>query len=174
MTDNGAPKNSWTARMANGTTVTVDKDVSFLGLEIGDGKNSQTLIIPKGFTLTGQSEVRVADKGKLLMNGGTIESLRWLEVMPGAALAAHGQIKAAFYNKGTVQLSVSNPLEIEKEAVLGGILLIHSDRDLKKGEAVTVLKAESITGRFENHEVEQGGKRYKISYTETTVSVTLQ
>ena len=81
-------------------------------------------------------------------------------------------MKASLYADGTLALSVDKPLVVEGAAKLSGKLSLSEAGKAKKGQSVTVLKAASISGRFENDKISVAGKSYSIAYTRTSVTVT--
>jgi arylsulfatase A-like enzyme len=171
LTDKGAPKSSWTARMASGAKAVSDKNVDFLGLEIGGDTRKQTLTVNKGVTLTGHNEVRVSQNGCLILNGGNVASRRWLDVNKGGRLKGHGRVKASLHTQGVLELSLEG-LQINKLAVLDGQLMVSALENAKLPHTMTILKAQSISGRFKNSTIKIADKIYKIQYTKTTVELT--
>lgn len=108
--DSGAPQLSWNATMINAgpaaATAQADADLSFLGFEIGgtSPESIQTLDLGS-HTLTGRNEVRLAAHSALLLDNGTVSSLRWLDVQTHATLTGAGTIAATLYNNGTVAIT---------------------------------------------------------------------
>ena len=45
MNESGLPKSFWIAHMTNGTPAIVDKDIEFLGLEIGEATQLRSLVL---------------------------------------------------------------------------------------------------------------------------------
>lgn len=112
MTDDGAPQLSWTARLENtgdqSSVAKADADLEFLALQIGGkpAKNAtQTLVLGRGVNLIGRNEIRIANGGMLVVDKGTVSSLRWIDVDQGAVLNGSGSIDAAVYNSGTVSVA---------------------------------------------------------------------
>ena len=69
--------------------------LKFLGLEIrgNASKNArQTLLLGPEINLTGRNEIRLASHARLTVNGGTVSSLRWIDIHPSAILHGHGSI----------------------------------------------------------------------------------
>jgi hypothetical protein len=56
----------------------------------------------RGINLTGRNEVRISGGGNLTLQGGTVSSLRWVDVREGGVLSGTGCIDATLYNRGTV------------------------------------------------------------------------
>ena len=168
MQESGSPKASWCAKIAQGSAL-ADKDAAFLGLEI-----SGKLTVKPGVKVQARNELRVAEKGRLILQGGTVESLRWLDIQPGGTLAGHGAVNASLYAHGTLALSVDKPLVVEGAARLSGKLSLSGAGKVKSGQIHTVLKAKSISGRFDNDKISLAGKNYSIAYTATSVTVTAE
>ena len=106
LSDNGAPRLSWTASMRNqgsgDSTAVAEQDLSFLGLEVGGGAATgrQVLHVKTSAKVTGRNEIRVASRGKIQLEGGRLHSLRWLDIRPGGKLSGHGAIDATVYSAG--------------------------------------------------------------------------
>ena len=163
--ESGSPKAHWSAEISQGS-VLANKDATFLGLEVGGG-----LTVKLGITIHARNELRVADKGQLVLQGGTVESLRWVDIQSGGTLTGHGAVNASLYANGTLALSVDKPLVVEGAAKLSGKLKLTGANKPKSGKSHTVLKAKSISGRFENDKISLAGKSYSIAYTATSVTV---
>ena len=185
LTDDGAPRVSWTASITNGTTAVAEEDLSVLGLLIAGGS---TLELKEGVTLEGRNEVRVGEQGSLVLLGGTVTSLRWLEIEPQGTLHGSGVIAADLYLSGrmeTENLQVLGDLHIEPSAVwqvssevpltvkgaarLGGELVI-DDSSLPPASSTNewlILKADAIRGVFANEKqrvASKSGATFKIDY----------
>ena len=110
LTDDGAPRVSWTALMENSGSspaqALVDSDLEFLGLEIRGKTHKQALRVGPGVNLSGRNEIRLSEKSLLRLDGGTVSSLRWIDIAPGGALKGSGTIKANVYNAGVVAVSM--------------------------------------------------------------------
>lgn len=206
LTDDGAPRLSWVATMKNaGSTpahAKADADLEVLGLEIRGDTATHTLDLEPGVNLTGRNEIRLAANGKLSVRGGTVSSLRWLDIKPGGQLEGYGAIDATLYNRGTV--SVSNrgfrvkegyrsfreatlqimltpssdtPLRVAETAYLDGSLAVTMDSDFKSDadDPITLLRAKSIDGRFANPKqrlTTDKGRVFEIDYTDSAVTIT--
>jgi arylsulfatase A-like enzyme len=166
MQESGSPKAHWCAAIDGGSAV-ANKDAKFLGLEVGGD-----LTVKPGVTVHARNELRVTDKGQLFLQGGTVESLRWVDIQSGGTLTGHGAVNASLYANGTLALIVDKPLVVEGAAKLSGKLKLTGANKPKSGKSHTVLKAKSISGRFENDKISLAGKSYSIAYTATSVTVT--
>jgi arylsulfatase A-like enzyme len=186
MTDDGAPQLSWTATIENSgdkpNTARAAEDLEFLALEIGgNGKQAmQSLVLGPEINLTGRNEIRLAAHSTLTVAGGTVSSLRWIDVHAGGNLSGTGSIDATLYNRGSVAITdddqagfrvfsdyyqfagatldlTLNPFEkpslrVAGNAVLAGTLRVASSKGFEPspGESYTVLAAQRITGSFAN------------------------
>ena len=210
MTDDGPPRDTWTALMENkggsANTARAATDVQFLGLEIrGNAKThaAQELVVASGTKLTGRNEVRLSRQAVLTLEGGTVSSLRWVDVLQGGTVQGTGRINASLYNAGTTA-SKNGPLTVKGDyheqvgatlgltlstadtaqlivggdATLSGTLAISVAKGFKPaaGDRITLLTAKSIQGTFTNadDQVVTGGTRFKISYTDKAVTLTVQ
>jgi len=107
--DRGSPRSSWIATVENSgsdsVTVRADSDLEFLGLEIGGGglrEGGQTLMLGDEVDLVGRNEIRISQRGRLLMKGGKVSSLRWVDVLMDGALEGVGIIDSDLCASGAV------------------------------------------------------------------------
>lgn len=211
--DAGAPQLSWNAVVENSglaaASAQADADLEFLGLEIrgnADAFSRQTLSLGAGVNLTGRNEVRIAAGGSLAVAGGTVSSLRWIDVLPGGVLAGAGYVDGILYNQGTVAVTpkagqhgltlksdyreqVDSVLKlklagsgkvsliVEGDAQLAGNLAIAVGPKFQAapGKSFTILTAGKLAGVFANAHgqvVSNTGARFKIGYTNSTVTLT--
>ena len=112
MRDDGGPRLSWVARIANTSdqarTVHADADLEFLALEVrgNASKNvKQTLVLAPEVSLTGRNEIRLSSHGTLAVNGGKVSSLRWIDIDRGATLSGFGSADATIYNDGLIAVT---------------------------------------------------------------------
>ena len=164
--ESGSPKAHWCAKIDQGSTV-ASKDAEFLGLEVGG-----SLTVKKGAKVHARNELRVVQKGQLTLKGGTIESLRWLDVQSEGTLAGHGTVNADLFSKGMLALSLVKPLVVKGVVKLSGKLSLSGLSKVKSGGSITVLQGKLISGGFANNEVSLDGKSYAIFYNPTSVTVT--
>jgi arylsulfatase A-like enzyme len=209
-TEAGAPKSSWNALLENTRSgranAVVDQDTEFLGLEIrgrdvASGKSRQSLIVNKDRTLAGRNEIRVAAGATLELRNGTVASLRWIDVQPGASLSGTGRVDATLHNQGTVSVvnglnvvsdyrelgdatlrvrlsrQSNAPLTVGGAAHLSSSLALNFAKGFKpqRGSKITLLKAGSLSGKFSNQrdQLSVAGNRFKIGYTDTSVILTV-
>lgn len=186
MNDRGSPQLSWIAKMENDgkelVTARGDADLELLGLEIHGQSADQRLELGPGINLTGRNEVRISTHGHLSLNGGTVSSLRWVDVQPGGTFSGHGIIDAAFYTRGNTSVAVADDrtpsLQIRGEAKLAGMLTVAAETPFsgRSGKSYVVLSADRITGTFDNPDNEvvvEDGTRLSIGYTDNTVELTV-
>lgn len=109
MTDDGAPRLSWIAKIGNtggiANTARADADLDLLALEIrGDDKKHvvQSLALERGVTLTGRNGVRVATHGVLRVDGGRVVSLRWIDVEKHGMIQGNGTLDGNVSNAGRI------------------------------------------------------------------------
>jgi len=164
--ESGSPKAHWCAEISQGSAVAA-KDSEFLGLAL----NGSLTVQPR-VEVSARNELRVGNKGRLILQGGSVSSLRWLDIQAGGALIGHGTVNAALYSNGTLSLSLGKPLVVDGPAQLSGKLSLAEVGKAKSGESLTVLKAESISGRFDNDRISLAGQSYSIAYTATSVTLT--
>lgn len=105
------PNARWNAVMLNTTSknssTTLAENVQLLALEVGGNikaDKSQSLIVPQGRVLTGRNEIRINRGGVIELEGGTLDTMRWVDVLPGGRLSQFGKITGDLYNAGDVQL----------------------------------------------------------------------
>ena len=116
LSDNGAPRLSWTARVENNgdthSNARADIDFEFLGLEVrGDSKTAtQTLTLEEGVKITGRNEIRISNNGKVVLNDGRLTSMRWVDIQSGGSLHGNGSIDSTLYNDGVISTSDKAPL----------------------------------------------------------------
>lgn len=163
--ETGSPQANWCAKIKQGSAI-ADRVVDFLGLEI-----SGDLTVNKGAKINARNELRIAKNGKLILQGGTIESLRWVDVQVGGTLVGHGTVNGDLYSRGTLAINLKEPLIVNGSVKLSGKLSLSSLSKVKSGENITLLKAKSIAGGFVDNEVKLDGKSYSIFYTPTTIAV---
>lgn len=110
-----APNSRWNAVMANtseqASISKLAEDTSLLALEItGDTSTGspQSLVVPSGLTLTGRNEIRISSHGIIDLDGGTLETLRWLDIKAGGSLLNAGTVSGELFNSGTIKVSANS------------------------------------------------------------------
>lgn len=113
LSDSGAPRESWNATLANtgssDQTAILDASIHTLGIEIAgnpDTQARQRLNIQSGHTLTGRNEIRLSPYSEVRLNGGKLNSVRWVDLLEGASIQGPGTIDAILYNSGTLDTSI--------------------------------------------------------------------
>lgn len=203
ISESGTPQLSWTARINNATgvpnTAHADANLEFLAVEIGGSESGpQSLVLGSNVNLTGRNEVRISANGTLLMDGGQVSSLRWLDVSTGGTLSGFGNVNGTVYNNGAIEVTGAAGLHISRDyhqtangrltmsangdqpvlsvsgnADLDGTLKIAS-LPLQAGESMTILQGKSVTGQFSNpgNKVTLAdGSTVTIQYSTTSVKV---
>ena len=102
----GSPSDFWSAVLNNSqageSTVTANINSTVLGLEVrGDGAR-QTVRVSDSVILTGKNEVRIQQGGRIQLDGGSLQTNRWIDVRAGAELTGQGSIEGEVYNEGHV------------------------------------------------------------------------
>ena len=169
MKESGAPKSFWIAEISKGSPAVAKGKTDFLGLQVGGGSVKQELTLSENSTVNGRNEIRISKNGNIILNGGTLSSMQWIDVQQGGTLEGHGNIQAELFCQGNLKLSTVSPLTVSEKAYLGGTLSV-IDKELT-GTKISLLKAAVIKGQFENSEVLVKGKKYKIVYTSDSVSL---
>ena len=165
MKEDGSPKSNWTATIKRGTAV-ASQDTEFLGLEI-----SGRLKVNSNVNVHARNELRVAKNGRLVLQNGQVSSMRWLDVQEGGVLAGHGTVASDLYVQGELSLGVAQPLVVKGDVTISGTLSLTSSGKIKLGQEYIVLRADSISGRFNQKSVSLGGKEYAIKYSASEVSL---
>lgn len=178
------PSENWIARVVNTEstrqTAYLNNSINTLGFEVSgnaDTKGLMELTLKHGVTLTGRNEIRLAPYSFLKLNGGTLSSVRWVDVFKHATLQGTGNVGATLYNAGVVSISNGSAgmvvsgdyhqttegvldlkpgphpsLKINGKAKLGGILkceLPVAD-SIPVVRSFTILTASSVSGTFNN------------------------
>lgn len=191
MTDDGAPQLSWVARLENRgskpNTARADENLEFLGLEVRGNpqtKASQSLVLGHDVKVTGRNEIRLGARGTLAVDGGSVSSLRWIDIQRGGVVKGAGVLDAVVYNNGTVQVtgqrrssirvtgdyhqSSSGVLTVDLDgtnqtalvvtgdATIDGVLKVKTSGTLKTtpGTKYTVVTAAAVSGTFANPQEE--------------------
>lgn len=107
--ETGAPQAYWIAKMENtgasALTAVANADLNVLALEVKGASSTATQTLDLGTkTLTGRNAVRVSPHGHIEMGGGSIASLRWLDVANQGSVSGHGSIDASCQNEGTLSV----------------------------------------------------------------------
>jgi arylsulfatase A-like enzyme len=206
-TDKGAPRIPWIAKMENkhstDQSVILDTNVETLAIEIIGNMTAgakQTIAFQPGRTLTGRNEIRLSSLAQVELNGGTLASTRWVDLLQGAVLNGVGTVDATLYHEGTLSipggptgLTVKGDYHQSTSAILNAVISGHcaisvrgsafingrldcrlpSGISAQPGERFTLLSADSVAGQFSNTQgmVECKGQRFRILYTADTVEL---
>lgn len=122
-TDAGAPRLSWTAKMQNlgliDNTALVDANLEFLALEIeGAAVTAKQILDVNSQNIVGRNEIRISENGRVQLAGGSLESLRWLDIKDGGELAGYGGVDAALYNAGSLTVVGEDVASVVSDRVL--------------------------------------------------------
>lgn len=181
--DRGSPRIPWTASMRNTgaakNRARVDRDTRFLSLELGGQSDAAKQKIEVGsHTLTARNELRMNPFSAIELDGGTLETLRWIDLRKNATVAGHGTIRGTVYQAGALdvrsganrQLTIEGnyrlehsasvtlaiageqpvPIRVSGDAVLNGHLTVQLDPTAQLAKEVPLLSARKVTGTFAN------------------------
>lgn len=202
-TDDGAPQASWVARLNNTSETdniaTATTDLEFQGLEIKGNNAHQSLHVKAGLTVTARNEIRLAKRGQVKLDGGTVSSLRWLNIQPQGLLRGYGTAKCGVYNSGmivanqdglsieenyhqsndgilAVEVSKNGPaaVVVAGEATLDGKLQFvpNQAENMAANKRWTVLSAQKVTGKFSSAETfAVGDRKFRLEYSANKVEL---
>ena len=165
MVEKGNPQSHWCAEIRRGAAI-ASKDTEFLALRVAG-----ELTVKNGAGVLARNELRIAEKGGVFLEGGSLSSERWVEVCPGGTLSGHGEVRATLHTSGTLVLHPGNPLVVRGSVHLSGNLRVEGIGNPKNLDEITVLKADSIDGRFANSQVSFSGKSYVIRYSSDSIAL---
>lgn len=108
------PNSRWNAVMRNITevdcTTALTTSTQLLALEIGGNTgsgHSQTLTVPRNTTLTGRNEIRISELGIIDLDGGTLDTMRWVDILQGGSLHTGGTVTGSVFNSGSISVSAT-------------------------------------------------------------------
>lgn len=108
------PNAQWNAVMRNTTSLhsstSLAVDAELLAIEVGGNTTAlktQTLVVPDGITLTGRNEIRISDHGVIDLDGGTLDTVRWVDIFESGALGRGGDVTGHVYNSGKITVSAT-------------------------------------------------------------------
>ena len=115
--DDGAPQLSWIAEMLNAggsdNTAAAITNLDFLALEIaGASSNAMQILNVSNCTVNGRNEIRLKPHGKVLLNHGTLESLRWVELRTNAVIEGSGTIDATLLHEGRLAVTGADAIAL--------------------------------------------------------------
>ncbi len=206
-TDRGAPRIPWIAKMENkhdtDQTAILDTDIETQSIEISGNSATgakQTVTFEPMRKLTGRNEIRLSPLSKVALNGGTLASLRWVDLSEDATLTGIGTVDASLYNEGTLcitpgitgltvngdysqstiatvnaAMSGHIALTVKGKATIDGTLACTLAPGImpQPGDRFTLLVADSVTGQFSNVQgmVAIAGQSFRVLYTADTVEL---
>ena len=119
------PSPQWNAVMKNTTSMdsrtALATDTQLLAIEVGGNtvsENTQTLELGP-HTLTGRNEIRISELGKITLNHGTLDSLRWVDIQHNATLAGGGNIDATLYHAGHLSITKTSATTVPGPDITG-------------------------------------------------------
>lgn len=105
------PTGSWNAVVRNTTgkdqSAYLDTSICTLGFEVaGDpqGGAGMSLSISEGVCLEGRNEIQLAPYGSIELVGGSLKSVRWVDILENATLQGSGLVDATVYNQGNLAI----------------------------------------------------------------------
>lgn len=152
LSDDGSPQKSWVAVVGNyeeqPNTALVNSDLDVLAIQVhGNANGHQILKVDPDVVLNGRNEVRILDNGTIRLDGGSVSTLRWVDIRNGGRLVGHGTVEGHIYNGG--ELKVDQPAGVSlrgdfRQSGKGKLATVWSPRT-----ALTVDGAVHICGRLE-------------------------
>ncbi|HBE68728.1 MAG TPA: hypothetical protein DDW52_11335 [Planctomycetaceae bacterium] len=162
----GKPKSHWIARIdgsnaasaaAPAMEVLVKEDQAVLALAIaGEG----TVVKVQKATLMARNELRVTENAALKLDGGIIESKRWVEIADGGLLEGNGVIRGNLQLAGRASLGdieVIGDLELSPTAKLSlnrktlefpGTLRLDGHLEIPESFTEVSIRARQVSGNF--------------------------
>ena len=162
--ETGTPQVHWTAKIPQNGSAVANKKTEFLSLEL-----KGRLSLKPGSTVVARNELRVTEGGELKMDGGSVESTRWLENEKGGTISGYGKLKSTLYNSGVMKLSTDKPLVVDGDVHLSGTLELHVSNLPVSRKKISVIQAKSVVGKFENKDIKIGEMPYAIQYARNEV-----
>lgn len=139
------PNESWNAvvvnRFKNPQKTWLDSSIETLGFELRgnpDSKATMELELMWNTTLVGRNEIRLAPYSIIKMDGGILESVRWVDIQENATLQGCGEINATLYNSGLMDLATQ---EVAKKRQRAGGLLVSGDFDQSESGILAIAAA---------------------------------
>jgi arylsulfatase A-like enzyme len=109
-----SPAEYWSATIGNTSgsakTITVSGNSNVLGLEVSGVSGTTRVNLDASSTLTARNEARIKAGGEIHLNGGTLSTVRWVDVRSGGLLQGGGRVNGVIYNQGTVAPGGVGPL----------------------------------------------------------------
>jgi len=145
----GAPEGTWSAVIDNPTANARDTNVvgniQTLGLEVRGSGATQTVTVANGATLTGRNEVRIAGGGHVHLDGGRLNTVRWVDVYEGGELSGGGEVTGDVYAMGRVapghaeQVAANGPEGVDTGLVTAVVFDFTGVQDDSPLQATTTL-----------------------------------
>ena len=164
MEESGTPQAHWSAKIPQNGSAVANTKTDFLSLEL-----KGRLTLKPGSTVVARNELRVTEGGELKMDGGSIESSRWVDNKMGGTISGYGKVKSTLYNSGLMKLSGEKPLVVDGDVYLSGNLELQVSEKSALQKKISVIQGKSVVGKFENKDIKMGEKSYAIQYTRDEV-----
>ena len=164
MEESGTPQAHWSAKIPQNGSAVANTKTDFLSLEL-----KGRLTLKPGSTVVARNELRVTEGGELKMDGGSIESSRWVDNKMGGTISGYGKVKSTLYNSGVMKLSGEKPLVVDGDLYLSGTLELQVSEKSALQKKISVIQGKSVVGKFENKDIKMGEKSYAIQYTRDEV-----
>ncbi len=101
-----APADFWSAVVDNPlaapSVVNASGNITTLGFEVNGSGGRQTVLVSPGSVLEGRNAVRIAGQGRIQLDGATLKSVRWTDVLDQGELTGQGTVEGDVYNAATV------------------------------------------------------------------------
>lgn len=114
----GSPDETWSALLAGAAasdetaTIGIGQQIQTLGVEVRGMGHRQTLVIGQGGELYGRNEVRINHQGRVVLQDATVQSVRWIDVLPGGELTGDGTLVGDLYHQGRIDPGLPADVEV--------------------------------------------------------------
>lgn len=194
--EEGSPRIPWTAFIHNSSNrakaVEVDQNVDFLSLEL----KGRVYLNIHDKTLTARNELRAYKNVKISLKGGSISTMRWLDLRKDSTFIGYGSITGSFYHSGNLfvkdealivekdfvaqkqarfMFTEESQLIVKGQAKITGELMLNIPQKLPKGKTLTIIHSSKLTGQFKNTKLKSmSGQDFKLSYSKKSVKAIAQ
>ena len=141
----GGPANNWITTIDNTTgsalQARVQTNTQVLAFELRGSASQMDLHIESGATLTARNGARIHSGGRVVLEGGSLNTLRSIEIRQGGELAGHGTI-------GQIYDTIGTPFDLDADLINQGKVTI-GGQGTQQGGAAQITELLS-NGGFEN------------------------
>jgi arylsulfatase A-like enzyme len=130
------PAENWNAVVVNRfkrkQKAFLDTSIETLGFEVCGNPDSGAIMeleLKWNTTLVGRNEIRIAPHSIVKIDGGILESVRWVDIQKDATLEGCGSVNATLYNAGKLDIAAASVASKRKR---GGGLTVAGDFDQSK------------------------------------------